>query len=149
MTGACNVAMCGTLEDPQRWRAAWIFWAGGAVISLGATAALTRSRPGSGWRRAAFAALLVICLPITAFIGAVVSLATSAQGFATVMWPCTVLPLVALAISMIRSVTTRAQPAPQPDAEHSGLEPESPADRRAGSAQQSPAEGGSTSRLSR
>lgn len=25
--GACNVAMCGTLEDPQRWRAAWFVWA--------------------------------------------------------------------------------------------------------------------------
>ena len=93
VTGACNVAMCGTLEDPQRWRAAWIIWVVGALITLGATASLARPRRGSGWRRAALAGLVVVCLPVTAFVGVIVSLATSAQGFATVMWTCLLLPL--------------------------------------------------------
>ena len=66
---ACNVAMCGTLEDPQRWRAAWFIWLAGATTALVDTGALARPRPGRGWRRLGLAALVVVCLPVSAFVG--------------------------------------------------------------------------------
>lgn len=103
--GACNVAVCGTLEDPQRWRTAWFVWGVGAVMTLGATAVMARRQPGSGWLRVALAALIVISLPITAAIGAVVSLLTSVHGFGAVMWTFTVLPLAALAFSTVHAMS--------------------------------------------
>ena len=56
VTGACNVAECGTLEDPQRWEAAWVVWIVGAVMTLAGTAALFALAPEPGgnappWQR--------------------------------------------------------------------------------------------------
>jgi len=109
--GACNVAMCGTLEDPQRWRAAWFVWGAGALMTLVATALLARPRQGSAWRRVGLAVLVLICLPVSAFVGAVVSLMSSVQGFATVMWLSVLVPLVALARAGLRSLTGRRRTA--------------------------------------
>jgi hypothetical protein len=103
--GACNVAMCGTLEDPQRWRAAWFAWGAGAVVTLVATVMLARPRAGHAWRRAGLAGVVVICIPVTAFVGALVSLGTSVQGFATTMWIGALLPLLTLAAAGARSST--------------------------------------------
>jgi hypothetical protein len=102
-TGACQFALCGTLEDPQRWRAAWFVWVAGAVLTVVAAAVLARPRQGGAWRRACPAALVVICLPACAIVAAVVALFTSVHGFATVMWSCGALPLVALATASVRS----------------------------------------------
>ena len=110
--GACNVAMCGTLEDPQRWRAAWFVWGAGALMTLVATADLARPRQGSAWRRLGLAVLVLICLPVSAFVGAVVSLMSSVQGFATVMWLSVLVPLVALAAAGLRSLTGRRTASP-------------------------------------
>ena len=109
--GACNVAMCGTLEDPQRWRAAWFLWGAGALMTLVATAVVARPRQGSAWRRLGLAGLVLICLPVSAFVGAVVSLMSSVQGFATVMWLSVLVPLVALAAAGLRSLTGRRRTA--------------------------------------
>ena len=84
--GACEVDLCGVLEDPQRWRVAWILWIIGALATLAATVALARPRPGTALLRVALAALILLCLPITAIAAYLVSLGSSAQGFATVMW---------------------------------------------------------------
>ncbi len=110
--GACNIAMCGTLEDPQRWRAAWFVWGAGALMTLVATADLARPRQGSAWRRLGLAVLVLICLPVSAFVGAVVSLMSSVQGFATVMWLSVLVPLVALAAAGLRSLTGRRTASP-------------------------------------
>lgn len=109
--GACDVAMCGTLEDAQRWRAAWFVWGAGALLTVVATAVLARPRQGSTWRRPALAVLVLICLPVSALVGAVVSLMSSVQGFATVMWLSVLLPLVALAAAGFRSLTGRRRTA--------------------------------------
>ncbi len=108
-TGACQFAPCGTLEDPPRWRAAWIIWGCGAVLTVVATAVLARPRQGSAWRRAGLAVLVVICLPVSAIVAAVVALFTSVHGFATVTWACGVLPLVALAVASLQTWGGRPQ----------------------------------------
>jgi hypothetical protein len=109
VTGACNVAPCGTLEDPQRWRVAWFPWVVGAALTLGATAVLARRRPGTGWQRAALAVATVICAPVTAALGAVASLFTSVHGFATVMWTFAALPLAAVLAGTVRSLSSPDQ----------------------------------------
>lgn len=115
VTGACNVAPCGSLEDPQRWRTAWIVWAVGAVLTLGATTALSCRHPRTRWQRAALAAAAVICLPVTAVVAAVISLFSSVQGFSTVMWAFSVLPLVAVATLTIRSMAAPDRRLTRPD----------------------------------
>ena len=115
VTGACNVAECGTLEDPQRWEAAWVVWIVGAVMTLTGTAASVRPRPGTGWQRAALAAVSVVCLPVTAAIGAVVSLFSSVHGFGTVMWMFAGLPMVAVLTGTFQSVLSRDRQLPSPD----------------------------------
>jgi hypothetical protein len=101
--GACEVDLCGVLEDPQRWRVAWILWIIGALATLAASVALARPRPGTALRRGALAALILLCLPITAVAAYLVSLGSSAQGFATVMWIFSLLPLVAFATPTLRA----------------------------------------------
>jgi hypothetical protein len=32
--GACNIALCGTLEDPERWRNACWLWLAGAALGV-------------------------------------------------------------------------------------------------------------------
>jgi len=80
-------------------------------MTLVATALLARPRQGSAWRRVGLAVLVLICLPVSAFVGAVVSLMSSVQGFATVMWLSVLVPLVALARAGLRSLTVRRRTA--------------------------------------
>jgi hypothetical protein len=115
VTGACNVAECGTLEDPQRWRAAWVVWIIGAVMAMGGTVTLVRRGPGTGWQCAALAGVTIVCLPVTAAVGAMVSLFSSVHGFATVMTMFAVLPLAAVLTGAVQSMATRDQRLPRPD----------------------------------
>ena len=115
VTGACNVAECGTLDDPQRWRAAWVVWIAGAVMAMGGTVTLVRRGPGTGWQRAALTGVTIVCLPVTAAVGAMVSLFSSVHGFATVMLLLAVLPLAAVLTGTVQSMATRDQRFPRPD----------------------------------
>ncbi len=45
----------------------------------------------------------MICLPLSALVAAMVSLLTSVHSFATVVWACGVLPLVALLMASLRA----------------------------------------------
>jgi hypothetical protein len=101
--GACEVDLCGVLEDPQRSRVAWILWIIGVLATLVATVALARPRPGTALVRVALGASILLCLPITAVTAYLVSLGSSAQGFATVMWTFSLLPLVAFANPTLRA----------------------------------------------
>lgn len=84
VTGACQIAECGALDDPQRWRVAWVFWMVGAVLTLAAVVVLARPRPDTARFRVALSVLILISAPVIAFIAVLVSWASSAQGFATV-----------------------------------------------------------------
>ncbi len=106
--GACEVDVCGALEDPSRWRAAWVLWLVGALCTLAATVAHARPRPGTALLRAGLAALALCCLPIVVIVAYLTSLGTSAQGFATVVWLFTAVPLVATATPTLRGLTRRA-----------------------------------------
>lgn len=119
--GACEIDMCGMLEDPQRWRPAWILWGVGALATLTATAALARPRPGTALLRIALAVLIVLCIPITAVAGYLVSHWTSMQGFATVMWIFTLLPLVAFAIPTLRAIVDHVGAPPRSDPRHAAV----------------------------
>lgn len=119
--GACEVDLCGVLEDPQRWRVAWILWIIGALATLAATVALARPRPGTALLRVALAALILLCLPITAIAAYLVSLGSSAQGFATVMWIFSLLPLVAFATPTLRAWVDHIPGADRSDTRHAFL----------------------------
>ena len=83
--GACEIAPCGTLEDPGRWRTAWWLWGAGIAALLTATAfTVPPSRPRPRW-----VAVLLVTSPLwllgLAFTAYVASLLTSVQGSATVI----------------------------------------------------------------
>ncbi len=102
--GACNVAPCGTLEDPERWRAAWWLWLAGAAPALPAAAALgvRPSRP-SRWPVLLAGVVVVPALLVAVAVGAmVVSLVTSVQGAATLAAVCVFLPAVAVLASWVK-----------------------------------------------
>ena len=47
---ACEIAPCGTLEDPERWRTAWWLWSAGLVALLAAVPLIApRSRVRASW----------------------------------------------------------------------------------------------------
>ncbi|MFC7358719.1 hypothetical protein [Nocardioides astragali] len=82
--GACEISLCGTLEDPARWRAAWWLWAAGLCVL--AIAIPLASRPRRV--RPLWVVLAVVTAPGWlvgyAVIAWMVSLWTSVQGAATV-----------------------------------------------------------------
>lgn len=92
---ACEIAPCGTLEDPERWRQAWWLWSIGALVTAVAAAFLLAPRRAT-WRR-------VLLLVVSAVLGVVpvavlaylLSLGTSVQGGATAaVW----VPIAAVAV---------------------------------------------------
>jgi hypothetical protein len=91
--GSCNVAPCGTLEDPERWRSAWWLWVAGAVVALPATALGVRPSRAPRWP-----VLLagVVVVPALLVAAVVVSLVTSVHGAATLAVVCALLPTVAV-----------------------------------------------------
>lgn len=122
--GSCEVAPCGSLEDPSRWRAAWWPWAVGALASAVAVALLP-----SRWRvRPWHAVVALVALPLglaaLAVVAVVVSWTTSVHGAATVGWLGVGLPLVSAAASAVRSLRDRGRPPvtpPHPPRPTSGI----------------------------
>ena len=101
--GACEIAPCGTLEPPERWRTAWWVWAAGLVILL--TAVPVASRPASV--RPLWAAWGMLAAPLwligLAFIAWVASLFASMQGAATVAACGLVAPLLASVTGVLKA----------------------------------------------
>jgi hypothetical protein len=113
--GACNIAPCGTLEDPGRWRTAWWLWLAGAVVAL--PAAALGVRPSRAPRSLVLLAGTVVGLVVVpallvsvAFLALMVSLVTSVHGAATTAMVCVVLPAVAAVSSRVRHAARRDQP---------------------------------------
>lgn len=102
---ACQMAPCGMLEDPDRWRWAWRLWLVGAVVAAVAAAFVLVSRrpsPRSVLMLVASAVLTFLPLAIVAFM---LSVLTSVQGVATA---AVIVPLAELAVlgSWVRGWTT-------------------------------------------
>lgn len=91
--GSCNVAPCGTLEDPRRWRSAWWLWGAGAVVALPATALGVRPSRTPRWPVLLAGVVMVPALLVAAVV---VSLVTSVHGAATLAVVCVLLPAVAV-----------------------------------------------------
>jgi hypothetical protein len=120
--GACNIAPCGTLEDPGRWRTAWWLWLAGAVVAL--PAAVLGLRPSRAPRSPALLAGTVAGLVVVpallvslAFLALMVSLVTSVHGAATTAMVCVLLPAVAAVSSRLRHVARDGWPE-RPDDVH-------------------------------
>ncbi len=101
--GACNVAPCGTLENPGRWRAAWWFWLAGAALALPAAALGVRPSRTPRWPVLLAGVVVVSALLVAVVVAAVVvSLVTSVQGAATLAVVCVFLPAVAVLASWVK-----------------------------------------------
>ena len=81
--GACQIAPCGTLEDPERWRQAWWLWLVGALVAAVAASCVLPPRRVS-WRGVLLlvASVVLLVVPVVV-LAAMVSLFTSVQGVAT------------------------------------------------------------------
>ena len=92
---ACQMAQCGTLEDPERWRRSWWLWSVGALATAVAAAfVLTPRQPySSGVVLLVMSAVLVV-VPL-AMLAFLLSVLTSVQGVATV---AVLVPLIVLAL---------------------------------------------------
>ena len=102
--GACEIAPCGTLEDPERWRQAWWLWMVGALVAAVAAAfVLPPWRPG--WQDVLLlvASAVLLVLPM-ALLAGLLSLLTSVQGVATGA-VCVPLVWVAVLGSWVRART--------------------------------------------
>lgn len=79
---ACQMAPCGTLEDPERWRRSWWLWSVGALATAVAAAfVLTPRQPDSrGVLLLVMSALLVV-VPL-AMLAFLLSVLTSVHGVA-------------------------------------------------------------------
>lgn len=97
--GACNVAPCGALEDPERWRAAWWLWLVGAALALPAAAIGVRPSRTPRWSVLLVGVVVVPALLVAALA---VSLVTSVHGAATVAMVGVLLPVVAAVGSWVR-----------------------------------------------
>lgn len=92
---ACQMAPCGTLEDPERWRRAWWLWSVGALIAAVAAAfVLTPRRPHARSVLLLVASAVLVVVP-AAVLALVLSVLTSVQGVATA---AAVVPLVGVAV---------------------------------------------------
>ena len=101
--GSCNVAPCGTLEDPGRWRTAWWLWLAGAALALPAAALCVRPSRPSRWPVLLAGVVVVLALLVAvAVVAVVVSLVTSVQGAATLGVVCVLLPVVAVLASWVK-----------------------------------------------
>jgi hypothetical protein len=101
--GACNVAPCGTLEDPDRWRAAWWLWLAGAALALPVAALGVRPSRAPRWPVLLAGVVVVPALLVAVAVAAiVVSLVTSVHGAATLAVVGVLLPAVAVLASWVR-----------------------------------------------
>lgn len=105
---ACEIAPCGMLEDPERWRTAWWVWGAGLVVLLGAvpfTALPARVRP-------LWTAVGLITAPLwligVAALAWIASQYTSVQGAATVAVCGLLAPVVGLVAGVWKARRTSA-----------------------------------------
>lgn len=100
--GSCNVAPCGTLEDPGRWRNAWLLWLAGTALALPATALGVRPSRVPRWPVFLTGVVVVSALVVTVALAAMAaSLVTSVHGAATTAVVCVILPAVAAVSSWV------------------------------------------------
>ena len=101
---SCEVAACGTLEDPVRWRAAWVPWLVGCAAFTLAVVAVT---PATGPRLAQVVVVGLVApvwFVLCAYVALVVSWGTSVHGAATVMALGFAAPCVAVLTGWCRGV---------------------------------------------
>lgn len=103
VTGACQIAQCGTLEDPARWRAAWWLWSVGLIALISGSTTVVRPLPPLRTLSVVLAALaLPMCLAFTAIVATLVSLFTSVHGAATVAAVSLLTPALALLAAIVK-----------------------------------------------
>lgn len=103
---ACQVAQCGTLEDPPRWRAAWWLWAAGfSAVAVSAVALAPPIRRVRRWQVLAFALAAPLWTLALAPVALIVSWATSVHGAATVLAWGAVVPVLALLAGLAKART--------------------------------------------
>ena len=106
---ACNLAPCGTLEDPARWRATWwLFGAGATLVVVGLGLVLGRLPRGdwprvAGWRWALGAGYGLVLWAVTAVAFFFAGLLFTAHLAAAV-------PLVAVPMVVVAVLLTLAAP---------------------------------------
>ncbi|WP_114906898.1 hypothetical protein [Ornithinimicrobium murale] len=97
LTGACNIAPCGMLEDPARWRAAWWLWTVGLIALIAGAVFVVPPLPSI---RPLSIVLFFLCSPVwvvfTGIVAVLVSLFTSVHGAATVATVFLLAPALAL-----------------------------------------------------
>ncbi|MBS2937244.1 hypothetical protein KDN32_05775 [Nocardioides sp. J2M5] len=93
--GACQLAPCGTLEDPERWRRAWLlWWAGASFAALAGVFVLGPRQPGPREVLRLVVSAVLLVLPL-ALVTLVLSVLTSVHGVATA---ASLPPLAGLAV---------------------------------------------------
>lgn len=100
--GACEVAPCGTLEDPPRLALAVAVWAVGAALAVVGTALRAHARRTGVLALVMGLLLLPVVLVCLAFMAVLVSLQTSALGGWTVLALGAGLPVVGVVAGQVR-----------------------------------------------
>lgn len=105
---ACEVAPCGTLEDPSRWAAAWWPWTVGALAAVLGTVLAAPPMPLPRWWAAVLGTLaLPVLLVVLLFAGRVLSIWTSVHGAVTALVLGLGLPLVRLLAGVTKGLVRR------------------------------------------
>jgi hypothetical protein len=82
---ACQLAPCGTLEDPARWRAMWWLWGAGAALVATGVVVVVSGLPGDRrpsipvWRWLLAAGFAAVCWVAVAGLALLAGLLGSAQ----------------------------------------------------------------------
>lgn len=106
---ACEVAPCGTLEDPSRWAAAWWPWALGALsTALGAGLSAPPMRLPRWWAAVLGVLALPVLLVALLVAARVLSWWTSVHGGVTVLALGLGLPLAVLLAGTAKGLARRA-----------------------------------------
>jgi hypothetical protein len=105
---ACEIAPCGTLEDPSRWAAAWWPWTAGALAAVLGAVVAAPPRPRPRWWAAVLGVLVLpVLLVVLLFAGIVLSWWTSVHGGVTVLVLGLALPLVLLLAGVAKGLVRR------------------------------------------
>src|SRR5690606_28736146 len=99
---ACEVSLCGMLEDPARWRGAWWVWLAGfgaLAVAVSVTSRPRRLRPLWVVLGLVSAPVWLVAIFVIAYL---VSLDTSVHGAATVFACGLLVPLLAVVSGVIK-----------------------------------------------
>lgn len=103
VTGACQIAPCGMLEDPARWGAAWWLWSVGVIALVVGSVLMVRPLPPL---RPLSVLLAVLAIPgwlaFTGIVAFLVALFTSVHGAATVAAVSLLTPALALVAAVVK-----------------------------------------------